>query len=208
MRHSNRQTAGTTRKYGGTGLGLAISKKLTEILGGQLAVESTLEEGSTFSFKLRLTKSTDSGEEIFTKDAAETLNGKRCLAVDDNPTALDIVKNTLERVGIETLVTDKPERGLAILAGKAPIDILLVDIMMPEVDGFSFLEKAKSIMKAKMPVSVAVSADMRPGTVSRIKDTGFDGYLIKPARRGALLGNDSIATASRSIRQVCDGGKN
>jgi signal transduction histidine kinase/DNA-binding NarL/FixJ family response regulator/HPt (histidine-containing phosphotransfer) domain-containing protein len=151
----NQADSSTTRKFGGTGLGLSISKQLAEIMGGEIWLESKLGKGSIFSFtaKLLLTNSEDknylSMEEINTranltgtakqgdKPSLEPICGARILLVEDNEINQEVAKEILEQEGLDVeVVNDGYEAVIAIETKKQIFDAVLMDVQMPNMDGY------------------------------------------------------------------------
>ncbi|OQA35069.1 MAG: Signal transduction histidine-protein kinase BarA [Betaproteobacteria bacterium ADurb.Bin341] len=180
----------TTRMYGGTGLGLAISKRLVEMMGGTIHVESQLGKGSHFTFTACLGVQDDSKQERRTALPAE-LKGMRVLVVDDNPSAREILSATLESFSFEVNQAASGEEGLAELensADKQPYQLVLMDWKMPGMDGIEASERIKTNDKiSQTPSILMVTAYGREDVSSRAESAGIDGFLVKPVSHSSLL---------------------
>lgn len=178
----------TTRKYGGTGLGLAISKQLVQRMGGRIGVTSVPGEGSLFWFTVRvplISKAAGSPEQH------ANMHGCRVLVVDDNDTNRRILKGQLKQWRIET---ETSEDGLSALrallsayqSGR-PFDLVILDFMMPVMDGLMLTEAIRSqTVLADLPIILLTSAAV-PAVISRAKELRVTGCLTKPAREAHLL---------------------
>jgi PAS domain S-box-containing protein len=173
--------ASTTRKFGGTGLGLAICKRLVEIMNGEIGVESTLGEGSTFWFRVTLPPAP---EPDWTPAADVNLTGIRGLVVDDHAIDAQISIEVLTGLGLRVEVAVDGEKGLtAILEADAagdPFEIALIDWTMPRLDGEGLgLALMNRELKA-VPTLVMLTAAANRGDAHRMKKAGFTGFLVKP----------------------------
>ncbi len=176
--------ASTTRKYGGTGLGLAISKRLTNMMGGEIWVESEgmPGKGSTFHFSIA---GAPAPLEPFLPlpEALVLLQNKRLLLVDDNDTNRRIFKLQTEKWGMIVVDTAYPREGLAKIERGETYDLIVLDMFMPEMDG-SML--AREIRKYHRDIPIVLFSSF--GQRETVSDTGiFSAYLAKPLKQSLLF---------------------
>jgi two-component system sensor histidine kinase/response regulator len=184
--------ASTTRRYGGTGLGLTISRRLVELMGGQIGVES--EEGTGSSFWFTVPLHCRSQDLLLEPDVPSDLQGLRVLAVDDNDTNRKILRYQLASWGMNG---DEVPDGRAALqaireaaSSRAPYSVILSDVHMPEMDGLDLVRAIKADPALEAVRVVLLSSVHLSG--GEIGDAGADACLTKPVRESALY--NAIAT--------------
>lgn len=182
----------TTRRFGGTGLGLSISKKLIELMGGQLHVESEIGKGSRFSFVITLAASSTSVPALASelKDDHPPL---RVLVVDDNATTRLIHRRMVESLGWSCESFSSGEAALIRLnqSDKEPIQLVMLDQEMPDLDGWETLRRLRQLTTTAPMVIMVSSTNLE--FVTQQNTERPDGYLVKPITAAVLY--DSVSQA-------------
>ncbi len=174
--------ASTPRKYGGTGLGLAISKRLVEMMGGQMGVESDLNQGAEFWFTVGFEKLVNAREDDC--DTAHALKDYRILIVDDNLTNLDILDEYLKQWGGDCDRAVSGDMALALLAAVVktdfPYDIVISDMLMPGMDGAELGRRIKADPALSNTKLIMLSSQGLKEEAAEMRRIGFAACLTKP----------------------------
>jgi PAS domain S-box-containing protein len=183
----------TTRKYGGTGLGLAISKRLTQMMGGQIGVESRVGTGSVFWFTVRLDKdplNNEQTQEVFALSAEEQLkirySGARILLVEDEPVNQEVSQGLLEEVNLQV---DLAEDGVEALemAGRIDYALILMDMQMPRMNGIEATQAIRRLSGRQQTPILAMTANAFDEDRQRCLKAGMNDHIAKPVDSEVLF---------------------
>ena len=170
----------TTRRFGGTGLGLAITRNLAQLMGGEAGVSSTPCVGSTFWMTARLGK----GHSGSGRYRIVELRGLRALVVDDKPVTCLVLSQMLREIGMQSESVPSGNTALEAVAdadqtGK-PFDLVLIDLLMPEVDGIETWNRMRLLPLQRQPVAFLVTASGDPRVVDDALSASYVDVLLKP----------------------------
>ncbi|WP_371324067.1 response regulator [Dechloromonas sp. ZY10] len=182
----SQEDTSTTRKYGGTGLGLSISRRLVDLMGGQMWLDSRPGEGSTFHFTVDLLLDPNPpAANVYPLD----LKNRRILIVDDNTTNRRVLAGMLDAWDIESEPVASAEAALARLRQEEGLafDGIILDAQMPEVDGYELAYQINHEFPAPPPMLMLSSSAVR-GDSQRCQAVGISGLFSKPITAEELLG--------------------
>ncbi len=202
------QADGTTnRKYGGTGLGLSISKKIAELLGGFIRLESQEGKGSTFTLFIPLNVAYDTTKDVIVSEVAAgseeefsddvnhpepeqpqgPLEGRKILIVDDDPRNVFALTALLENHKMDVLFAVNGKDGINTLLENPDIDLVLMDIMLPEMDGYEAMRHIRQMPQYQTLPIIALTAKAMKYDREKCINAGASDYISKPVNLKQLL---------------------
>ncbi len=191
-------SSGTSRLYGGTGLGLAIVKQLVEPQGGTISVTSKIDEGSTFSFTLTFLKTNAVPEiENVIEEFDTEIKNIKVLVVEDIPLNQLLMKTLLDEFGFDRDIASNGKIAIEKLQAKS-YDVILMDLQMPEMNGFEATEYIRHTMHSKIPI-IALTADVTTVDLAKCKQVGMNDYIAKPVDE-RLLFNKIVGLVRKPIQ--------
>ena len=203
----------TTRGHGGLGLGLPIVRHLVEAHGGYVEAESAgLAHGATFTVTLPFRAMTrdyegwpargappkEAEHEALASEAPTSLDGVRVLAVDDDAESLEVLHMVLTTAHAVVTIAASAREALELFDTRGPFDVVISDIGMPEVDGYSFMRTLRSRRVGVDVPAIALTAYARPEDAERARRVGYQDHLTKPLDETLLL--KTVTTWSRPSR--------
>lgn len=191
-----------TRRFGGTGLGLAICKKLCEAMDGSIEVDSTLGQGSRFSFNVLLEES-DSAGTFRSTELSHSVENKKLLIAEDNEKNSAVLAKQCEQWGIHVDTAQTPEKVWKILKSNqsTPIDIIFINMQFGDTDGIAFGREILNKLDQDAPQLILMTPIAVQLTSKELIDQGFCGHFPKPATLSDLLTslNKAVTTEKLSV---------
>ncbi|MCL2070277.1 MAG: response regulator [Treponema sp.] len=197
--------SGTSRKFGGTGLGLSISKRILELMGGQIWVESELDKGSTFRFTFQAGIGSGTDESILAPGV--NLQNVRVIVIDDNPDVLLYFGELMQQHGIQCDAAPGGKEALAMIKSKGFYDLYFVDWKMPLMDGIELSRKIKEMSSSDASdhksVVIMISAAQWDLIEKDAKAAGVDKFLPKPLFPSSIIDaiNECLGGKSKKSAQ-------
>jgi PAS domain S-box-containing protein len=190
-----------TRNYGGTGLGLSISRRLVEMMGGTLEVDSIPEVGSEFHFTIGFVVAQATGEMPAMKaPASASPKSLRVLIAEDNPVNQEVAGAMLRRRGHQVDIVNNGREAVDAVA-KQHYDLVLMDLQMPILDGLGATAEIRAAEKGRRVPIIALTANAAGGEREKVIAAGMDDYVAKPFRAGDLIDAVEAVATPNSPRQ-------
>jgi PAS domain S-box-containing protein len=191
-------SSGTARLYGGTGLGLAIVKQLVESQNGTITVKSKIDEGSTFGFTLSFQKTmSEADAEVEMIELDSEITNIKVLVVEDIPLNQLLMKTLLDEFGFDRDIASNGLIAIEQLKAKS-YDIILMDLQMPEMNGFEATEYIRKTLHSKIPI-IALTADVTTVDLAKCKSVGMNDYIAKPVDE-RLLYQKIVSLVKKPVR--------
>ena len=184
--------AGSRTKFSGTGLGMSITKKLIEKMGGTITFESELGEGTTFVFRIPFQTDPDTEKREEQKAATErSIKGLKILLAEDNALNMEIAEFLLTNAGAEIIKASNGKEAVEAFekSGVGEINVILMDIMMPVMDGLEATREIRTMNRsdASAVAIIAMTANAFAEDKSKALKAGMDEYLTKPLESEKLI---------------------
>jgi CheY-like chemotaxis protein len=172
----------TSRKFGGTGLGLTICKQLVEMQSGSIGVESTPGKGTRFYFSIPYEVTDHHHKEDKKENDLESLSGINILLAEDNDFNKIVAEDTINEYLKDVIIDHAPNGKRAVeMVMKGDYDLVLMDIQMPEMDGYEAMKTIRGNGESKRSTPmIAMTANATPEEIKKCFDSGADGYVSKP----------------------------
>lgn len=191
--------ATTTRKYGGTGLGLSICTQLLKIMGGTISATSVPGKGATFTVNLPIILAKNPVPRMFNQDDLGKLKGLKILVIDDHPINLEYMQIRLSKWGCSvTTAQDSTEASMMLEKQLASYDLIISDMLMPDIDGLTLAKIFKERLAEKTPPLILATSSRHLSERAEAKNAGYASVIYKPLKERELVTHINAAIAGKS----------